>query len=571
MIDSSPLVSFEDLTFTYRGGTVPALKNISASIHPSSSVVVMGHGGAGKSTLCCSLNALIPRFFRGEYKGRVLVKGKEVSRHKVSEMSRTVGVVFQDFEAQLFSTTVELDMAFGPESHCLPRPEIERRIEHYLSFIGLKPHRRRAPASLSGGQKQRLAIGSVLVLEPEILVMDEPTTDLDPAGRNEVLSLTEKFRKENRLLILVDHEPETALSADQIWLMREGELVVKGSPEEILSNSSLLKSCGIRPLPILELFQAMGWPGKPLTPESAIALIQKQSLAQPRTLRTQTLSSAGQGLPLLLKAEGLKYVYPHSSVEALRGIELAIREGEFIALLGQNGSGKTTLAKHFNGLLKPTSGRMIVLNKPTTDYSHQEISKLVGYVFQNPDHQIFARTVREEVGFGLKMMGHHATTIENQVADALKIVGLEGYEEKNPFALSKGERQRIAVASVLATRPKVIVLDEPTTGLDYLHQKKMMEMLRALHRKGHTIIIITHSMWVAAEYATRTILMRDGLILADGDTRSIFYDEARLEQASLRPPSMVRLSNWLGTHALSVEEMVNELSEIAQSKRPSCP
>ncbi len=569
MIDSGPLVSFEDLTFTYRGGTVPALKNISASIHPSSSVVVMGHGGAGKSTLCCSLNGLIPRFFRGDYRGRVLVKGKEVSRHKVSEMSRTVGVVFQDFEAQLFSTTVELEMAFGPESHCLPPSEIERRIEHYLSFIGLKPYRHRAPATLSGGEKQRLAIGSVLALEPEILVMDEPTTDLDPAGRDEVLSLTEKFRKEDRLLILVDHEPETALSADQVWLMREGELLAKGSPEEVLSNSSLLKSCGIRPLPTLELFQAMGWPGKPLTQESAIALIQKQSLVQPKTLRTQTLSSAGQGLPPLLKAEGLKYVYPHSSFEALKGIDLAIREGEFIAILGQNGSGKTTLAKHFNGLLKPTSGRMIVLNKPTTDYSHREISKLVGYVFQNPDHQIFARTVREEVGFGLKMLGHPATAIENRVADVLKTVGLEGYEEKNPFALSKGERQRIAVASVLATRPRVIVLDEPTTGLDYLHQKKMMETLTALNREGHTVIIITHSMWVAAEYATRTILMKDGLILADGDTRSIFYDEPRLERASLRPPPMVRLSNWLGTHALSVEEMVNELSEIEQSKHQS--
>lgn len=569
MMDAGPLVSFENLTFTYRGGKVPALKAINASIDAPSSVAVMGQGGAGKTTLCCSLNALIPRFFRGDYKGRVLVKGKEVSKHKVSEMSRTVGLVFQDFEAQLFSTTVELEMAFGPESHGLPRSEIEHRIEHYLTFIGLKQLRRREPASLSGGQKQRLAIGSVLALEPEILVMDEPTTDLDPAGRDEVLSLTEKCRQENRIFILVDHEPETALCADQVWLMREGELVAKGSPEEILSNASRLKSCGIRPLPTLELFKAMDWPGEPLTVESAIALIKKQSLAQPKTFRTQTPSSIGQGLSPLLKAEGLKYVYPHSSVEALKGIELAIREGEFIALLGQNGSGKTTLAKHFNGLLKPTSGRMIVLNKPTTDYSHQEISKLVGYVFQNPDHQIFARTVREEVGFGLKMMGYHAMTIENRVVDALKTVGLEGYEEKNPFALTRGERQRIAVASVLATQPRVIVLDEPTTGLDYLHQKKMMEMLRALNREGHTIIIITHSMWVAAEYATRTILMKDGLILADGDTRTIFYDEARLEQASLRPPSIVRLSNWLGTNALSVEEMVKELGEIAKAKRHS--
>lgn len=561
------MVSFEDLTFSYRGGSPPAIKSINASIGASTSVVVMGQGGAGKSTLCCCFNGLIPKFFQGEYKGRVRVKGKEVSKHTVSEMSRMVGMVFQDFEAQLFSTTVELEMAFGPENHCLSRLEIERRIEHYLSFIGLSQFRQREPASLSGGQKQRLAIGSVLALEPEVLVMDEPTTDLDPVGRDEVLSLTEKFREQSRILVLVDHEPETALSADQVWLMREGKLVAKGSPKVILSDVSMLKSCGIKPLPTLELFERMGWPGQPFTVESAIALIQTLNLVQPRPLRRPP-SSADYGLSPLLRAEGLRYIYPHSSIEALRGIDLTIREGEFVAILGQNGSGKTTLAKHFNGLLKPSSGRMLVFDKPTTNYSHREISRWVGYVFQNPDHQIFARTVREEVGFGLKMMGLPDMTIEDRVADALKTVGLEGYEEKNPFALTRGERQRVAVASVLATQPRVIVLDEPTTGLDYLHQRKMMEMLRSLNRKGHTIIIITHSMWVAAEYARRIILMKDGLILEDGDTRTIFADEVRLEQASLRPPSMVRLSNWLGTEALSVEEMVKELKEFPNSKHP---
>jgi energy-coupling factor transport system ATP-binding protein len=552
-------ISIEDLTFTYRGNERPTLQNIQGQIEDGTFVMVMGHGGAGKSTLCCSLNALVPKFFRGRYRGRILAKGREVAHHSVSEMSRLVGLVLQDFEAQLFSTNVELEMAFGPENHCLPRREIERRIQRYLSFVRLEKLRNREPASLSGGQKQRLAIGSVLALEPGILVMDEPTTDLDPLGREEVLSVAKSIREEGRMLLVVDHEPETAVTADQVWLMRDGRVVSQGSPLEILVDVTMMESCGIKPLSTVELFHAMGWPGNPLTVETAIKIIQKHHFTRRRELKAKAVSFIPSNGSFILKAEELRYTYPTYDVEALQGIDLSIQEGEMIAILGQNGSGKTTLAKHFNGLLKPSSGRMWVQNKPTTEYSHRELARWVGYVFQNPDHQIFARTVAEEVGFGLKMQVETPKTIEKRVAEALEVVGLQGYEQKVPFALTKGERQRVAVASVLAAQPQVIILDEPTTGLDYRHQRNMMEMLRRLNRYGHTIIIITHSMWVAAEYANRTIVMKDGRILSDGPTRAIFSDENRLSEASLCPPSLVRLSNWLGTEALTVQQMVEEL------------
>jgi energy-coupling factor transport system ATP-binding protein len=555
----SVAISIENLTFTYQGNKRSALQNIQAQVEDGTFVVVMGHGGAGKSTLCCTLNALVPKFFRGTYQGRVLIKGQEVARHRVPEMSRLVGLVLQDFEAQLFSTNVELEMAFGPENHCLPRQEIERRIQRYLSFVRLEKLRNREPASLSGGQKQRLAIGSVLALEPRVLVMDEATTDLDPLGRVEVLSVANNIREEGRLLLIVDHEPETAVAADQVWLMRDGEIILQGPPSEILLDITMMKSCGIKPLPMVELFHSMSWPGNPLTIEAAIELIQKHHLIHRRELRANTVSSdQPKGSPIL-KAEELRYAYPTYSVEALRGIDLSIQDGEFIAILGQNGSGKTTLAKHFNGLLKPTSGRVSVQNKPTTEYRQCEIARRVGYVFQNPDHQIFARTVAEEVGFGLKMQNETPKTIERRVAEALEVVGLQGYEEKIPFTLTKGERQRVAVASVLAVRPQVIILDEPTTGLDDRHQQNMMRMLKRLNQTGHTIIIITHSMWVAAECASRTIVMKEGGLLLDGPTRAVFADEARLAEASLHPPPLVRLSNWLGTEALTVQEMVKEL------------
>ena len=556
-------ISIEDLSFTYREGKIPALRSIRGQVEDGTFVVVMGHGGSGKSTLCCSLNGLVPRFFRGRYQGRVLVRGQEVGQKKVTEMSRLVGLVLQDFEAQLFSTNVELEMAFGPENHCLPRSEIERRIRRYLSVVGLERLRHREPATLSGGQKQRLAIGSVLALEPEILVMDEPTTDLDPKGREEVLSLADHLQDNGQTLLVVDHDPETAIKAHQVWMMREGRVVSQGPPSEILSDISLMESCGVKPLPLVELFHSMNWPERPLTVEAAITLIEKNRPIRQWEFQIPPIippipNDTLKGQPIL-KAEDLSYTYPTHAVQALQGIDLSIHEGEFIAILGQNGSGKTTLAKHFNGLLKPTSGRMLVQGKATERYRHQEMARQVGYVFQNPDHQIFAKTVLEEVGFGLKVLGESPNLIERRVAEALENVGLKGYEEKVPFALAKGERQQVAVASVLATQPRVIILDEPTTGLDYRHQRGMMEMLRRLNHAGHTIIIITHSLWVAVEYAARTIVMKEGSILSDGPTRSVFRDEARLADASLYPSSLVRLSNRLGTAALTVRQMAEEL------------
>jgi energy-coupling factor transporter ATP-binding protein EcfA2 len=554
-------ISIEDLSFTYRESERPALKNLQGLIEEGAFVVVMGHGGAGKSSLCCTLNGLIPNFFRGNYRGRVFVKGEEVARRKVAEMSRIVGLVLQDFEAQLFSTNVELEMAFGPENHCLPRPEIERRIQQYLSFVGLEKMRQREPATLSGGQKQRLAIGSVLALEPKVLVLDEPTADLDPQGREEVLSVAKSIREEGRTLLIVDHEPETAASADEVWLMRDGQLAAKGSPTEILVDVSTLELSGVKPPPLVELFGAMGWPGNPLTVEAGIAMIQKHNLTKRRELDLTSLSSGNGKGPPIIEAEGLGYTYPAYPIQALRGIDLHIRDGEFIAILGQNGSGKTTLAKHFNGLLKPASGRMLVRGKSTTDYTQRDLARIVGYAFQNPDHQIFARTVREEVGFSLKALGENPRTIDKRVGEALEVVELQGYEQKVPFALTRGERQRVAVASVLAAQPQVVVLDEPTTGLDYRQQRNMMEMLKRLNQRGHTVMIITHSMWVAAEYSERVIILKDGAVLSDGPTRAVFADEAQLASASLCPSSLMRLSNWLGTKAFTIEAMVRELKE----------
>jgi cobalt transport protein ATP-binding subunit len=553
-----PIISFDRLSFTYRGGERPALRQICGQIDRGAVVAVMGHAGAGKSTLCYTLNGLVPRFFRGAYEGSVLVKGEEVARRKVAEMARHVGLVLQDFEAQLFSTNVELEMAFGPENLCLARPEIDRRIRQYLSWVGLEKLRHREPASLSGGQKQRLAIGAILAMEPEVVVMDEPTTDLDPKGRQEILEIAKRLGQSGKTLLIVDTEPETAEQADELWLIKEGRILSKGKSRQLLTDVTLLKACGVSIPPLVELFSLMGWPGNPLSPEEALSWIDKHGLI-PRPFPKRPREKPRPPGPPILEVEGLRYVYPFHQTEALRGVHLSIHEGECVALLGQNGSGKTTLAKHFNGLLKPTSGSVLLRGKPTSDYSHREMARHVGFVFQNPDHQIFANTVYDEVAFGLRMLGEDTKTTARYVEEALATVGLAGYEGRSPFALSKGERQRVAVASVLAARPEILVLDEPTTGLDQAQQRSMMAMLKALHRQGHTIIVITHSMRMAEELADRTVVLKDGTVLLDGQTRAVFAEEERLAEASLRPSSIVRLSNRLGTEALTVEQMVEEL------------
>ncbi|MCX5813305.1 MAG: ABC transporter ATP-binding protein [Proteobacteria bacterium] len=552
-------VSIRNISFTYGNSTKKALRDLSGDMIEGDFVAILGRGGAGKSTLCYTLNGLVPRFFRGDYSGIVNVMGREAYRSGIAEMSRTVGLVLQDFETQLFSTNVELEVAFGPENLGLSREEIGRRITKYLAFTGMDVLRSRDSSNLSGGQKQRLAIASVLAMESPVLVMDEPTTDLDPLGRQHILELSRRLSAQVRTLIVADNEPENVIHADWIWLLKDGELVAVDRPGRILTDIALLESCGVMVLPTVALFHAMKWPGTPLTGDEAISLIEEKRLAIPKGKHLFSTPVTPKGNGAVLEAKDLCFRYPAAGTKALENINFKVSEGEFVAILGQNGSGKTTLAKHFNGIFKPTSGKMFVKGKPTEAINRRDLARTVGYVFQNPDHQIFANTVKEEVAFGLRTLGESPETVDQRVEEALAITGLTGYEDRSPFLLTKGERQRVAVASVLSVKPEVIILDEPTTGLDYAFQRETMEMLKEINLRGHTIIIITHAMWIAESYATRTVIMGNGRIIADGKTRRVFADEGVLAEASLSPSPLVRLSNYLGAGALTLQGLIQEL------------
>jgi energy-coupling factor transport system ATP-binding protein len=523
-------------------------------------VVVMGPSGAGKSTLCVSLNGLIPNFLRGRMEGEVRIRGRSTREGKVGEFAREVGLVFQDFEAQLFSTNVELEVAFGPENFQVEHEEMARRVRDALERVRLAGFEGRQPATLSGGQKQRLAIASVLAMEPRILCLDEPTTDLDPVGKLGVFEIAEELRSvDDVTLIVVEHETEETLDADRIVILQDGAVVRDRPAREVLRDVELLEESGIMPLGVARFFHELGPKERlPLTPEEGIEEFRRRSwLVNPERheelLAADKAREKGYG-EALIEVEDLSFRYP-SGVAALEGVDLEIRQGEFLAILGQNGSGKTTLVKHFNGLLKPTEGEVRVGGVESVKQGIRRLGERVGYVFQNPDHQIFSDTVFDEVAFGPNIREMEEDEIGERVSEALAAVGLEGRGGEDPFSLTKGERQRVAVASVLAVRPEVLILDEPTTGLDYAEQKRMMGLVRDLNEAGSTIIIVTHTMWVVAEYAHRAAVVQDGRVALRGSVREVLAREDDLREAALRPPHIVSFGNALGFPVLSVEEL----------------
>ncbi len=563
-------ISIKNLSFKYKDQKEgQALNDINLDINQGQFVVIMGPSGAGKSTLANCLNGLIPHFIRGQYNGEVYVDGKKVKDLNVSGNAKSIGLVFQDFESQLFSTNTKLEIAFGPENFGVPRDEIEKRIEKILRVVKLEGFEDRQPSTLSGGQKQRLAIGSVLATQPKIVCMDEPTTDLDPLGKLGIFNIAKELHESKELtLVIIEHETEEALNADRLIIMENGNILRDGKPQDILKEIELTDKIGIMSLQVPKYFKEVSNLGRedlPLTPEEGYEKFEKLNLKIDEDkynalIKKEDEREASYG-EVLIDVKNLEHTYQNGN-KVLKGIDLQVRKGEFLAVLGHNGSGKTTLVKHLNGLLTPTAGNVVVGGMDTKNTSIYEIGKQVGYAFQNPDHQIFADTVYDEVAFSPKIRGCSKEEIDSRVKEALKSVDMEGYEKEDPFSLTKGERQRIAVASILSARPKVIILDEPTTGLDYKEQRQMMELVKKLNESGHTIIIITHTMWVVAEYAHKVAVVKEGLLSMYGRTRDVFKREEELLDSYLKTPHIVSLSNMLGKTVLSVDEMKMLTKEV---------
>jgi len=548
---SGAAVSVRRLTCTYAGAARAALRDVDCELRPGALAVVMGETGAGKSTLARCLTRIIPCFVPGEVDGEIELLGAPIHDRRVGELAGTIGMVFQDFEAQLFSTDVTQEVVFGLEHTGVPPAEMPARVARALAAVGLAGFEGRDPTTLSGGEKQRLAIAGLLALRPPVMVLDEPTTDLDPAGRAEVLATLGALRAEGLTLVVIEHDANAAAAADELLILRAGSVLARGAPPVLLADVEACAAAGVRPPDVCRVFAALGLPEPPFDLAAAAARLRAAGLVPRPPDPPVRAARAG---PPLLEVHGLHHRYANG-YEALAGVGLGIHRGELVALVGRNGSGKTTLAKHLNGLLAPSAGEVLLDGRPLAGLSLEQLAQRVGYVFQDPDHQLFAATVEEEVAFGPRNLGLPPAEVEARVAEALAAVDLRE-RDADPFLLDKGARQRLAVAAVLALRPEVLVLDEPTTGLDFREQQRMLGLLGRLHAAGRTIVIITHTPWVIAEHAERVVLLADGRLGYDGPPRAFFGDDVLVAAAAFRAPEVTQLGRLLGCTPLSVEELV---------------
>ncbi|MEK7477440.1 MAG: energy-coupling factor transporter ATPase [Candidatus Coatesbacteria bacterium] len=566
MTDAVPRIEFRGVSFAYParpGGALPApepaetpaLRDVSFALPAGVLAVVGGRNGAGKSTLALAANGTIPHLVRGTWGGEVLVNG--VPPGTPRDRAHEIGVVFQDFEAHLVSSTVELEVAFPLENAGLDPAMQRERVRETLALVGLAGFEGRVPAELSGGEKQRLAIAAAIALEPAVLVLDEPLTDLDPLGKSQVLAVVGRLKAMGMTVLLVEHDPQAFLGADRLLVLDAGRLVFDGAPGALLRDPTRCRDLGLPAWPPAEVALALGVPVEDPAIDAVAAAIQARRPANPVSAGlakgTILLSSSP-----LLEFAGLTSGYSGGAI-VLHDISLSVRAGECVALLGQNGSGKTALAKHAVGLIRPRAGSLTVKGRPVRSWKLAELSRIVGYVFQNPDHQIFSDTVRDEISFGARNLGLAGAELEARVKESLEAVGLGGREEEDPFSLTKGERQRLAVASLLAYRPEAVIFDEPTTGLDAAEARRMMDFIATLNARGMTVLLITHAMWAAAEYASRIVVMAEGRIVMDGAAHDVFAREAELARLALSPPPAAALANRLGVRALGVAELAGVL------------
>lgn len=540
----------EDLSFRYNGAERNAIERVNFAQEKGRHTVLFGTSGSGRSTLINCIARTAPRHFPGTLEGKVFLFEKDVTNRSITDVVGTVGLVFEDFENQLFCASVESETAFGPESLGCGIEEIEKRVDWALRMVGLESLRRRPPWTLSGGQKQRLAIAATVAMKPQLLLLDEVTSQLDPHAKSEIMKTIMRFR-EDFTTLAAETETETGIDADTVVIMKNGRVEKRGSPDEILSDNPTLRYCGVEPLDSCLLFEMLGERERPLDSDTtAEILIQKGYEVIQDACSETTDSTVGE---TVVSVDGLWHRY-EDGVVALKNISVDFYRGELVALIGENGSGKTTLAKHMNGLLAPTEGSVYVEGKRTGDYSGNELQRICAYLFQNPDEQLFARSAVEEVSFGLHNFGFRGSELKERLNDALERVGLLEKAEDDPRTFTLGEKQRIAIASVVAYEPDVLILDEPTTGLDISQQREVMEIALDARRRGTCVILITHSMRLVAEYCDRVVALSNGSLLFNGGVRELFSNRSLLEKLHLVPPQITRIGHRFNTTFLSVEE-----------------
>lgn len=515
------MIRLQHVTYTYPGGPGPAVADLSVEVAPGEFLLVAGPSGSGKSTLLRILNGLVPHFYGGTFRGQVDVLGHDPVAEGPGAMSALVGLVFQSPEAQCVATTVEEELAFAMENHGLDEATMRQRIAEVLANLGVAHLRRRRLETLSGGERQRVAVGAVLTLQPRVLVLDEPTSQIDPAGADEVLKTLARLNRELGLtVILCEHRLERVVGyADRmLYVPGPGQPALLGAPRAVLAQME-----GVPP--VVALGKALGWEPLPLNVEEAQQFLAGQGPGGigagmvplspvPCPLPAVPSAPAEPGAPAVQVAE---VSFSYNGSPALHGVSLEVRYGEIVALLGANGAGKTTLLRHLVGLLRPQEGVVELAGLDTRRVKLARLIEHVGYVPQNPDMLLFADTVGDELEFTLRERGLPA----GDYGDLPRLLGLEAHLGRYPRDLSVGERQRVALAAVLVAGPEVLLLDEPTRGLDYGQKEALEGFLRLQRDRGRAVVVATHDVELAARCADRVVILDKGSVLADGPAGAV--------------------------------------------------
>ena len=584
-----------------------ALDEISFSVCAGSLVLILGRSGSGKSTLALNLVGIYPDYMGGRNQGRVLIADPErglINRREMAaaERFRCVNMLFQNPEDQIVTLTVEEEVGFALENYLVEPEEIHRRIDDALDLVGLTGFRRRAMLELSGGEKQRVALAAMLALEPAVLILDEPTSNLDPAGTADVLATIDRIRARSGLTVLViEHEVDEVFHrADAVLLVEDRSVKGPWTPREFMAQRGLevrddmglwipqssevalelrargLNFAGGMPLAGDELIAAVEALGGDLNSPTPVTKPGDTAVGHKNPAPAGRIDAASVGRPdaadraadaaspvtvssAVIEVRDVSFAYGDHSV--LKGVGFSAHRSELLALVGQNGSGKSTLASLFNGIATPDSGIVLVDGIPTTDYKFAHLARRVAHIFQVPEKQFVRGTVYDEIAHGLRALGLAEDEVEQRTLDCLRTVRLLVRRDASPYVLSHGQKRRLSVAAMVVDEPDVVVLDEPTFGQDYHQARNLMELLRNLAAGGAAVVFITHDMRLVAEYANRTVVLCDGAVAFDGAPEALFASPDVLARARLRPPPVHEISTrLLGEPLLTTSALVERIA-----------
>jgi energy-coupling factor transporter ATP-binding protein EcfA2 len=555
---AQPIVQLSGVTYRHYGKTAPALTDINVNIRRGSFTLLVGPSGSGKSTLCMLLNGIIPKILGGKLEGKVIVDGKDVSESEVQNLAPSVGLLFQDPEWMFATLQVEDEVAFGPENLRQPPLEIAAQVTKSLDYVGMNNLRKNLVWALSGGQIQKLGLAAVLAMAPQLIILDEPTANLDPATTHSVHELILRLRDEGKTILLVTKDlDEFMAQADDMILLSDGRIRAQGAPREVISiHGKTMLDLGVwLPEPTelgLRLKQLGFLKQKPVPITVAEAIEAMKDIRFKARIFPKEKFKIGEAL---VHAQNIQFSYTRKT-KTLRNISFDIHQGEIVAIVGQNGAGKSTLSKMLVGLLKPSAGDLILFGRKARQWNVQDLANDVALVFQNPEHQFLCDSVHEELEYSLLAQGiDDPIEVEKRVKAMLVRLDIADTSENHPFSLSAGSKRRLGVATMLVGgRARLLIVDEPTYGQDRRLTERLMELINNLRREGMTVIMITHDMRLVDAYVDRAIVMANGEKIFDGTPGDLFQSPEIVERASLRLTALRRLVDGLRIAGVGVPE-----------------